>query len=105
MGRSTIRRITKVMKNMQISNTTPDGADKIMRKPRPTTIYKRAIRSIMQAHELAGYIGGCDEARAKLVEAAESIHQKMEQMKQEAQTAKKPGKDKATAAEQLEMKL
>ena len=62
------------------------------RKPQPTTVYKKTIRSILSAVESAGYIDGCDEARAKLVEAADLICQKMEQ--QAARTAKKTEKVK-----------
>ena len=87
---------------MQNNNTeTANSGNEKSRKPRPTTIYKRAIRSIMQAYELAGYIGGCDEARARLMEAAEMIGQKMDQMKQEVRAAKRAGKGKTGATEQL----
>ena len=90
---------------MAQNNMTPNGSDKSIRKPRPTTIYKRAIRSIMQAHKLAGCIGGCDETRARLVEAADMISQKMDLMKQKAQTVKRAGKGKTTLDEQLKMTL
>lgn len=70
----------------------PEGSEKNNRKPRPSTVYKRTIRSILSAVESAGYIAGCEEARAQLVEAAEAIGRKLELMKQAARTAKKAAK-------------
>lgn len=74
------------------------------RKVRPATIYKRTIRSILQAYELAGYIAGCEEARAQLVEVADLICQKMELMKREARTAKRAGKTGKKMVEAAEAK-
>ena len=75
-----------------ITQMTPEGSEKNNRKPRPSTVYKRTIRSILQAYELAGHIAGCEEARAQLVEVADQFCHKMELMKQAARTAKKAGK-------------
>ena len=74
---------------------TPNGADKKISKPRPTTVYKQAIRTIRKAAELVSKIDGCDEVRAQLVEAAELVCRKMDEMK----AAKKAGKKKAKADE------
>ncbi len=75
-----------------ITEMPPEGSEKNNRKPRPSTVYKRTIRSILSAVESAGYIAGCEEARAQLVEAAEAIGRKLELMKQAARTAKKAAK-------------
>ena len=67
------------------------GEEKI-RKTRPTTVYRQAVRTLRKAADLVSKIDGCDEVRAQLLEAAEVIRQKMEFLKQAACTAKKTEK-------------
>lgn len=88
-----------------ITQMTPEGSEKNNRKPRPSTVYKRTIRSILQAYELAGHIAGCEEARTQLAEVAESIRLKMDLMKLEAWAAKKTPKavDKLAAADETKV--
>ena len=70
------------------------GEEKIG-KTRPTTVYRQAVRTLRKAAELVSKIDGCDEVRAQLVEAAELVCRKMDEMK----AAKKAGKKKAKADE------
>ena len=72
---------------------TPNGADKKISKPRPTTVYKQAIRTIRKAAELVSKIDGCDDAKGKLERFADQLLQTLEEMK----SAKKAGKKKAAA--------
>lgn len=81
---------------MDKENTTnAEQAVPVHAKPRgtrrPSTIFKRTLRFIMAAVESVGCIPGCEEARAQLVEVAESIRQKTDLMK----AAKKAEKDAA----------
>ena len=71
---------------------TPKGADKPSRKPRPTTIYKQAIRTVRKAAELVGKIDGCDESKGKLERFADQLLLTLAEMKKAAMAAKKAGK-------------
>ncbi len=76
----------------KITKMPPKETDKKIRKTRPTTVYRQAVRTLRKAAELVSKIDGCDEVRAQLVEAAEAIGRKLELMKQAAQAAKKTEK-------------
>ena len=67
---------------------------KPMRKPRPTTVYKRTIRAVRKAAELVGGIEGCEEAQGQLERFADRLLLTLEEMK----AAKKAGKRKGKAA-------
>ena len=79
----------------KITKMPPKETDKKIRKTRPTTVYRQAVRTLRKAAELVSKIDGCDEVRAQLVEAAELVCRKMDEMK----AAKKAGKKKAKADE------
>lgn len=88
---------------------TPKGTDKKISKPRATTIYKQAIRTVRNAAELVGKIDGCDEAKGKLERFADQLLLTLEEMKRVAKAAKKAGKTgkkmaEATKAEAQEIK-
>lgn len=79
---------------MHDNNTaTLQDPEKNISKPRPTTVYKQAIRTIRKAAELVSKIDGCDDAKGKLERFADQLLLTLEEMK----SAKKAGKKKAAA--------
>lgn len=66
---------------------------KPIRKARPTTVYRQAIRTVRKAAELVGGIDGCEEAQGQLEGFADQLHLMLEAMK----AAGKAGKKKAAA--------
>ena len=76
----------------EVITKTPKGTDKKISKPRATTIYKQAIRTVRNAAELVGKIDGCDEAKGKLERFADQLLLTLEEMKRVAKVAKKAGK-------------
>lgn len=85
------------MKNDNNANPAQPPA-KPMRKPRASTIYKKAARVIRMAAALVGGINGCDEAQAQLKDLEEFILQKLHEMKEAARTAKKAAEIEAPEA-------
>ena len=65
---------------------------KPIRKPRATTVYQQAIRTIRKAAELVGGIEGCEEAKGQLEGFADQLLLTLEKMKAAAKAAKKAGK-------------
>ena len=82
-----------------ITQMTPEGTAKPIRKPRATTVYQQAIRTIRKAAELVGGIEGCEEAKGQLEGFADQLLLTLEKMKAAAKAAKKAVATEATPDE------
>ena len=90
---------------MHDNNTaTLQDPDKKISKPRPTTVFKRSIRTVRKAAELVGGIEGCEEAQGQLERFADHLLLMLEEMKKVAKAAKKAGKTGKKMAEAAEAK-
>ena len=79
------------------------GEEKI-RKTRPTTVYRQAVRTLRKAADLVSKIDGCDEAKGKLERFADQLLLTLEEMKKVAKATKKAVKTDDKMAEAAEAK-